>query len=120
MKYGWRPDCPDYRDYRPDEKMLAAARPDGIGAAPAIDLRRHCSPIEDQGDLGACTAHAVIGLVEWYERRWHGKHLDHSRRFLYKTTRNLLGLKGDTGADIRTTIKALVLLGGPPGAVLAL
>ncbi len=77
-------------------------------------MRRWCPPIEDQGSLGSCTANAGVALLEYYQRRAFGKHLDGSRLFLYKTTRNLLGWTGDTGAYLRTTMKAMVLFGVPP------
>jgi C1A family cysteine protease len=80
----------------------------------SVDLREWCSPVEDQDDLGSCTAHAGIGLVEYYERKAFGKHIDASRLFLYKTTRNLIHQKGDTGAYLRTTMEALILFGVPP------
>ena len=84
-------------------------------AAPAsVDLRQWCSPIEDQKSLGSCTAHAGVGMLEYYERRAFGSHIDASRLFLYKVTRNLLGWKGDTGGYLRTTMKALVMTGVPP------
>jgi C1A family cysteine protease len=72
------------------------------------------SPVEDQEDLGSCTANAGVGLVEYFERRAFGKHIDASRLFLYKATRNLMHEKGDTGAFLRTTMGALVLFGVPP------
>ena len=85
------------------------------GDLPAsVDLRENCSPIEDQGALGSCTAHAGTALIEYYERRSFGRHLDASRLFLYKVTRNLMKLKGDTGAYLRSTIGAMVLFGVPP------
>lgn len=80
----------------------------------SVDLRKGCSPIENQQDLGSCTAHAAIGLLEYYERKAFGKHVDASRLFLYKVTRRLLGWKGDTGAYLRTAMQALVLFGAPP------
>lgn len=117
---GWQRDLPDFRDYSPDtdrvqkllkgSKALKASR----RAPTTIDLGKYCSPVEDQGDIGSCTAHAGIGLLEYFERRAHGKHIDASRLFLYKTTRNLLGWTGDTGAWLRTTMKAMVLFGAPP------
>ena len=70
-----------------------------------------CSPIEDQLTLGSCTAQAGVGLLEYYERRTHGKHIDGSKLFLYKVTRNLLGWTGDTGAYCRTTMAAMALVG---------
>jgi C1A family cysteine protease len=79
-----------------------------------VDLRPWCSPVEDQGELGSCTAHAAVGIVEYFERKAFGKHLDASRLFLYKVTRNLLHWTQDTGAFLRTTMGALVLFGLPP------
>jgi C1A family cysteine protease len=43
------------------------------------DLRKWCSPIEDQGQLGSCTANADVGLVEYFEGGAYGKHIDASR-----------------------------------------
>lgn len=117
---GWLPDYPDFRDYNlkhPEvEPML---RLTGVVKAkkniPAsVDLRPWCSPVENQGAIGSCTAHAGVGVVEYYERRAFGKHIDASRLFLYKTTRNLLHWSGDTGAFLRTTMGGLVLFGVPP------
>lgn len=79
-----------------------------------IDLRVFMSPVEDQGRLGSCTAQAVTGLIEYLQIINHGCYVDCSRLFLYKTTRNLLGLQGDTGATIRESIKATRLFGACP------
>jgi C1A family cysteine protease len=51
------------------------------------DIRKWCSPIEDPWQLELSTANAGIGLVEYFERRAYGKHIDASRLFLYKVTR---------------------------------
>jgi C1A family cysteine protease len=40
--------------------------------------------------------------------------MDASRLFLYKVTRNLMKMKGDTGAYLRNTMGAMVLFGVPP------
>ena len=53
-------------------------------------------------------------MLEYFERKLHGKHLDASRRFLYKVTRALGQFEGDSGAFLRTTIGAMVLFGVPP------
>jgi C1A family cysteine protease len=118
---GWVPDRPDNRDLtensepiKPLLKSIGIANAGRVNLAPNADLRAWCSPIEDQGPLGSCTAHAGVGLVEFFERRAFGRHIDASRLFLYKTTRNLLGWTGDTGAYLRETMKALVLFGVPP------
>jgi C1A family cysteine protease len=129
---GWLPDYPSLRDYRVDKadvdpkrkalgqqpikamlgKVKAATTPARLPAT--ADLRQWCSPIEDQGELGSCTANAGAGMVEYFERRAFGHHLDASRLFLYKATRNLMHETGDTGAFLRTTMEALTLFGVPP------
>jgi C1A family cysteine protease len=55
-----------------------------------------------------------VGIIEYYERKSFGRHIDASRLFLYKVTRNLMKMKGDTGAYLRTTMGAMVLFGVPP------
>jgi C1A family cysteine protease len=118
---GWLRDYPDFRDYSSDHAHIKpffkhiSHPPAAIHANGAsIDLREWCSPIDDQGQLGACTAHAAIGVVEFSERKAFGKHLKASRLFLYKATRNMLHWNGDTGAFLRSTLGALVLFGVPP------
>ncbi len=132
---GWLPDYPDFRDYTVDkqevtsEKAKKAGQKESVKAMltkvgvaesaklsiPAsMDLRQWCSPVENQGPLGSCTANAGVALVEYCERRAFNKHIDASRLFLYKATRNLLHWTGDTGAFLRTTMGAMALFGVPP------
>ncbi|MDP2338206.1 MAG: C1 family peptidase [Bacteroidota bacterium] len=131
---GWLPDYPDFRDLTVENdsvssRLKALGQSDSIkkmlsktGIQKAgktllpklVSLVNWFSPIEDQGDLGSCTANAGVGLVEYFERRAFGKHIDASRLFLYKATRNLMQEKGDTGAFLRSTMGALVLFGVPP------
>ena len=79
-----------------------------------VDLTPWFSPIEDQKSLGSCTANAVVGVVEYFEKRAYNKHVDGSRLFVYKATRNLMGVTGDTGAWLRHAMAALTLCGVPP------
>jgi C1A family cysteine protease len=53
-------------------------------------------------------------MIEYYERKSFGRHIDASRLFFYKVTRNLMKQKGDTGAYLRRTMGAMVLFGVPP------
>ncbi|MFX0087878.1 MAG: C1 family peptidase [Candidatus Hodarchaeota archaeon] len=76
-----------------------------------VDLRRHCSPIKNQGSIGSNTANAAIGLLEYYELKNYQKYTNYSSLFLYKVTRQLLNWEGDTGAFLSTTIKAMELIG---------
>jgi len=116
---GWIPDYPDFRDYTEDTQEVKnilkfKSEVKGKKLPESVDLREWCSPIEDQGMLGSCTAHAGVGLIEYYERKAFGRHIEASRLFLYKVTRNLMKMKGDTGAYLRTTMGAMVLFGVPP------
>lgn len=116
---GWIRDLPDMRDYTSETAevgdLLKHSNLKKSKATPAkVDMRQWCSPIEDQESLGSCTANAGVGLLEYFERRAFGKHLDASRLFLYKATRNLDGDKGDVGATLRRTMQAMVMFGVPP------
>jgi C1A family cysteine protease len=120
---GWLPPLPDLRDYTvehpamaPMVKKLRVARTKKRWPSlpEKVDLRKWCSPVEKQGCLGSCSAHAGVGMVEYFERRAFGKHINGSRLFLYKATRNLMKVAGDTGAWLRNTMAALVLCGVPP------
>src|SRR5262245_13268902 len=64
---GWVPDHPDFRDYTLEHreiklllegtKLLNKVKPAAAPTAPvSVDLRPWCSPIENQGSLGSCTA----------------------------------------------------------------
>lgn len=131
---GWLPDYPDFRDHSVEQeevptrlkafgqkdsvkamlRKVGVAEPRKAALKPKEDLRQWCSPVEDQGQLGSCTANAAVGIVEYFERRAFDRHIDASRLFLYKVTRNMLHSTGDTGAFLRTTMGALVLFGVPP------
>jgi C1A family cysteine protease len=119
---GWLPPMPDLRDYTGAEPGIAEMSKK-LGLTPGkkratalpqtVDLREWCSPVENQGGLGSCTAHAGVGVVEYFQNRAFGKYLEGSRLFVYKATRNLMQVTGDTGAWLRNTMGALVLCGVP-------
>ncbi|MEP3388457.1 MAG: C1 family peptidase [Reichenbachiella sp.] len=120
-KYGWLRDYSDVRDYSPEQEEiknnLQRLKYNPLEASKLntkIDLSSWCSPIEHQSDLGSCTAHAGVGLIEYFENRAFGKHLNASRLFLYKVTRNFMQVSGDTGAYLRSTMAAMTLFGVPP------
>lgn len=99
--YGWIPDLPDHRDLifkrvKPKVKILDES-----------DWRKFCSPVEDQDNLGSCTANAGVGVNEILDLSTGQPLIDMSRLFLYFNTRRLEGtILWDSGASIRNTIKA--------------
>jgi len=105
--YGWLPDLPDHRDFR-----YAAIRPRRARLPRKVDLRALCSPVENQRDLGSCTANALVGALEFLERKQGRAVRDLSRLFVYYNERALEGtVDEDSGAFLRTGIKTLVKLG---------
>lgn len=121
---GWQPDLPDARDYsfrHPEVlPLLRRLTPTRRKTLPnAVDLRfdsegEYFTAPKNQGPLHASSAFAVLSLVEYFERRVGGRTFAGSARFLYKVTRNRLRVMGDTGADLRTTLKVLAQFGVPP------
>ena len=118
-KLGWLPDVPDTRDipfatvFRIPRKLPARA-----------DLRGDCSPVEDQENLGSCTAQALVGALEFLQLRALSspsdkskianpkskisRFRDLSRLFVYYNERAASGtVREDSGAMLRTGIKTL-------------
>jgi C1A family cysteine protease len=119
--FGWLPSPPDFRDYGPDsapsgellKRLGENSGPNGPRAT-SVDLRDYFVDVDDQLSLGASTAHACAALVQYFERRSHGNLLRPSRLFLYQNTLRLARVRGDCGADLRTTLKTMIHCGIPP------
>lgn len=108
-KYGWVPDLPDNRDL-----MYKSIKPITFKLPSSINLTPFCSPVEDQGELGSCTANSLVAALEFIElKEKRDKGLqppfsDYSRLFLYYNERALEGTtKVDAGAMIRDGIKSI-------------
>jgi C1A family cysteine protease len=102
--YGWKPDTFDARDMTYQYPFTISALP------PVVDLRNLFTaiPVEDQGNIGSCTANALCGIFEHLHYIARGGHTDFSRLFLYYLERHREGTTNeDAGAMIRTGIKVL-------------
>src|SRR6266516_2398884 len=108
--YGWLPDLPDHRDF---SYSVIAPR---LAELPAkIDLRKKCSPVENQGELGSYTANALVGALEFLEIKDGAKFVDLSRLFVYYHERAIEGtVNQDSGAFLRDGIKSLAKQGVCP------
>jgi len=107
--YGWRKDKPDSRDVQYAERLPLEAPP----TIPSkINLTPYCPPIEDQGRLGSCTAQALVGALEFLERKTGKPPVDLSRLFVYYQERVLEdSIEVDAGAQIRDGVRALARWG---------
>lgn len=107
-KYSWIPDKIDPRDHLFRKVVKPRLEP----LPPVVDLRGGCSPVEDQGDLGSCTANALAGALEFLEIKAGKQFVDLSRLFIYFNERNFEGTPDeDSGAMIRDGVKVLHKLG---------
>jgi C1A family cysteine protease len=105
--YGWLPDLPDQRDF-----LLAAP----VALLPSrVDLRPHCPPIYDQGELGSCTANAIGAAIQYDEVKQGLPSIAPSRLFVYYNERAIEGtVSTDSGAMIRDGIKSVNKVGVCP------
>ena len=107
-QYGWIPDLPDARDH-----MYAAPPRVLADLPPQVDLRPHCPPVLDQGELGSCTANAIANahLFDQQQQNARGAFLP-SRLFIYYNERVMEGtVRFDAGAMIRDGIKSIAQQG---------
>lgn len=105
--FGWIPDLPDQRDY-----VYASLHRRPARFPSSVDLRSGCSPIEDQGSLGSCTGNALVGALEFLERKDGGPFEDLSRLFVYYNERVIEHTTStDSGAMVRDGIKTLAKQG---------
>ena len=135
QRYGWRPDFPDYRDWyykntHSPQALGAVVSPTNVTPAhststvsngvvtpdmntpvsilpQAVSLRPKAPPIQDQGQLGSCSAHAANGMWEYV----HGGG-PYSRLQIYYDERAIEGtVSSDSGAQMRDAIRVLVETG---------
>lgn len=102
-KLGWIPDIPDDRDYIYEAPFKLR------GSMPSkVDLRKICPPVYNQGNLGSCTANALLAAVECGKKIKRQKTFRLSRLFLYYNEREMMGtVYSDSGAFLRDGVKSL-------------
>ena len=77
-RYGWVPDLPDQRDHTYAVPAHVVQKiPD------VVDLRAHCPPVYDQGQLGSCTGNAIAGALQFDQIKQKMKSFVPSRLFIY-------------------------------------
>jgi C1A family cysteine protease len=107
-RYGWIPDLPDQRDFL--YSKLFVEKP--FINPPQASLQEKCTPVEDQGELGSCTACALVGNLEFLKKAQTKSVINFSKMFLYYNERVIRhAVKTDSGASLRDGIKTLVKVG---------
>jgi C1A family cysteine protease len=102
--YGYRRDVKDARDHMYEGR--------GTALPASVDLRPHCPPVMDQGQLGSCTAHGITGALRYLILKAGQRDFDMSRLQLYYDERVIEGsVKEDAGAEIRDGIKSAAKIG---------
>jgi hypothetical protein len=95
---------PNPKDYRMTFKDVAI--PD------KVDLRQYCTTVEDQGQLGSCTANATVGALEYLYTKRDGRSVDLSRLFAYYNSRRIRGtISQDSGAYICDAMASILAFG---------
>jgi C1A family cysteine protease len=117
---GWQKSLPDFRDYSLEatevRAMLERLRPirsTGDDLAESESLASYFPEVDDQKQLNSSPAQACVDLVQYFDRRAHGRTVRLSKLFVYQTAQRLLGTIGDNGIDLRSTLKAIVAFGVP-------
>jgi len=107
---GWRKGIIDPRD-----KVMRFGSPNLADLPCKIDLRGHCSAVEDQSTLGSCTANATVGALEYLEIKdgvISSSFENYSRLFVYYNTRAAVGeVNEDSGGTLREAVKSVADFG---------
>ena len=113
---GWFRDYPDMRDFHWDSHDIFPMVKDRFSVSDPDEYiigEDIFPPIENQGQIGSCTANAAVGLMEFHQMSVNQspEFEEMSRLFVYKNTRKLMQAEGDSGAYLRDTMKAMVMFG---------
>lgn len=107
--YGWRPDVPDHRDFHYGAVLHAAEQ---LPIPDQADLRASMPPIQDQGEIGSCTAHAAVAVLEHNLIVQQKPFVSRSRLFAYYNARAAEGGQAtDGGATLRDMVSGLANFG---------
>ena len=106
--YGYKKDKKDKRDLIHPGKKLFSPIPK------SADLRMLMTPVFAQGELGSCTANALVGMREYLAKE-KTTPVSLSRLFVYYKEREMEGnINEDAGAEIRDGMKVLNKIGACP------
>jgi hypothetical protein len=77
-----------------------------------VDLRQYCTTVENQGQIGSCTANATVGAIEYLYKKRDGQSPDLSRLFVYFNARRIRGtVYMDAGSQICDAMASVLSFG---------
>lgn len=83
-----------------------------------VDLRIHCSPVENQLRTNSCVANAVVGALEFHQKKAGLPLTDMSRLFVYYNARSLSDAEAqDVGSFIHHGMAAVLAYGACEAAL---
>ena len=75
----------------------------------SVDLRKEFTPIKDQGEMGACTAFALVSIFEYILKKNRRPDIDLSEQFVYYNARKSAGAaKVDVGSSLYSVVQTLM------------
>lgn len=116
---GWQPDAPDHRDYTLEhptvQKLMRRLRTDADQreAPSRVDWREYCGPVDNQAQLPTSSAHAAVGLLQYFARRCAGESLRPSRLFVHYNASRLMCQPPTAGVSLRAALQSTARFGGP-------
>jgi len=79
-----------------------------VGSSNTIDWRHFCSPVENQYNVGSCSANAVVSNLEFLEIKQGFNYTDLSRLFVYYNARLITNTHHlDDGSNISANFEAI-------------
>lgn len=106
LKFGWKPDLPDYRDRKYAAPLVSGPLPE------KVDLRSECPKVYHQGRINSCTANAIGALMEFVLWKQSKVAFTPSRLFIYYNERETdQSIYTDGGAYLRDGMKCVAKLG---------
>ena len=106
---GWMRDLPSMQDYAVEHKEIAP-----MLEKANISKLDNIATLPTSIDLKVVFTYWKSRKFKFYERKAFGKYTDASRLFLYKATKDLLGITGNSDVYLRTTMEAMALFGVVP------
>ena len=87
------------------EKPLEDDYTPSVSVPAKVDLRKYFTPVKNQGNLGACSAFAMVSIYEYILKKNRKKEIDLSESFVYYNVRKMTNEIGeDSGSSLYNVV----------------